>query len=199
MRFQDVILLAEDQFTRHPKRRISENTKQVIFEEDDSLFSNIVDDMRTRYPEFKIQVISAPVAPVLRGLYRLYDKGGKMVRIAISENLNNCWMRYVFAKEMCHALIDLSTPNYRSTDVEKQLDDLLFNGFSIAQDLSSESAAAFLASELMCPYHYNHILTSPVSSYEVASEFGMPERIVDVMRAPKYQVARCESITELNS
>lgn len=119
-----------------------------------------------------------------RFIYGRLLRYNNRAEIQISDKLNNCWSRYVLAKELSHLIID-KTPDNFTTDA-----DLLVNwivsgvkGSELAV-IKSEHVAATLAAEILVPYHQSkeELKNSDITSYSLAIKYQVPTRIIDTLR-----------------
>lgn len=131
------------------------------------------------------------------GRFQMYrDKAD----ILISIDENNCWSRYVAAKEMSHIIID-KTVESMTTDVARTITWILKQGMdtNIHASLDSEHIAAQFAAELLVPYHISKPMleNTNLTSYQIAAHFGVPERIIDTFRDVGYAALRDEAYKDL--
>ena len=116
--------------------------------------------------------------------------------IYIDRELNSAWTRYVFAKEVCHHLLD--DDEFHTLDpvgiVETiVLDESPFNetnGFAHA-DVQSEFLTKFAAIELLFPQEFRENCKEEVKSgnksmYQVSEYFDIPEHLIEVALAGRY-------------
>lgn len=131
------------------------------------------------------------------GRFQMY---GDKADILISVDENNCWSRYVAAKEMTHIIID-KTKESMTTDIDRTINWILKQGMdvNIHASLDSEHIAAQFAAELLVPYHISKPMleNQAMTSYQIAAYFGVPERIIDTFRDPGYLSLRDEAYKDL--
>lgn len=131
------------------------------------------------------------------GRFQMY---GDKADILISIDENNCWSRYVAAKEMSHIIID-KTQESMTTDIARTITWILKQGMdtNIHASLDSEHIAAQFAAELLVPYYISKpMLENPdLTSYQIAAHFGVPERIIDTFRDPGYSELRDEAYRDI--
>lgn len=130
------------------------------------------------------------------GLYTRYENSTRILfDIDIANTLNNCWTRFVGAKELSHALLDRDK-NSCTTDIMSLIEMLLTQTIKInmSDELHSEYVAFYFAVEMLVPYKVNHlVIDKSLSSYEVAEILKVPEKMVDLVRMDWYQSLRIEA------
>lgn len=131
------------------------------------------------------------------GRFQMYSDNAD---ILISVDENNCWSRYVAAKEMTHVIID-KTKESMTTDIDRTVTWMLQQGMdaNIHASLDSEHIAAQFAAELLVPYSISKPMLEDktLSSYQVAAYFGVPERIIDTLRDKGYSVLRDKAYKDI--
>lgn len=188
MRPADICVLAQDFITTFPSRQIPNGThkKQVIRDSDDSLLKDT-----SVYACQRSVVIKA--FPNEDAFWGMLVRGRVKSKIYVSSKLNNCWTRFVVAKELCHLIIDNSEGKSYTTDLIELASNLITRNVQIdSHALNSEPLAMIMACELMMPYSQNDTLASSSNSYHIAMSFGMPEKMIDMMRSEWYQSIRRE-------
>ena len=140
--------------------------------------------------------ISTKIVPLgstlLRGAIECYPK--KSV-IYIDEELNATWTRYVFAKEVCHHL--LNGEEYRTNDLISVIEYVVLDesdidgAHSVALDVQAEMLTKFAAIELLFPIEFRDIAKREVangekSTYEISAHFGIPEHLVQFAMSGHY-------------
>lgn len=119
--------------------------------------------------------------------------------VMVSNEMNNCWTRYVVAKELSHLIVDKARESM-TTDINKTITWMLSQGMSpnIHAALDSEHIAAQFAAEILIPYAVSReMLHSDQTSYEIASCFGVPERMIDTLRDPEYAALRDKAYSDI--
>lgn len=137
-----------------------------------------------------------------RGMFRLYKKKGVTRQSAVinfSNELNDCWRRFVTTKELIHLVISINpkTWTHVTLDGVKEVFDL--KEIALDSDIHLEDLAKLLALEILCPFIYNdEIINSPLSSYQLAEQFMIPEKAIDRIRSKQYQKLRIEAYRDLD-
>lgn len=131
------------------------------------------------------------------GRFQMYQDRAEVL---ISTDANTCWGRYVAAKEMSHIIVD-KTKESMTTDIDRTITWMLQQGMcsNIHASLDSEHVAAQFAAELLVPYNMSKPMLedNAISSYQIASYFGVPERIIDTFRDQGYSALRDEAYKDI--
>lgn len=109
-------------------------------------------------------------------------------RIYLPEDLNECWQRFVVAKEAIHLLVD-NDPSRYAKSISAQIDEALEMTWpnTADEELSSEQMAAVVAFEVLYPWAQRKpVAIPPPSMFEVAKAFKIPERHLDVYHRRHY-------------
>ncbi len=126
---------------------------------------------------------------LLRGMIEMYDD--KSI-VYIDGSLNSAWTRYVYAKEVCHHLLD--SEEYYTTDVVDLIEYFVLDGREIEQevegsaesrkDIEAEYLTKFAAIELLFPFEMREgckteIAAGVKTAYQIAEHFDIPEHLVE--------------------
>ncbi|WP_242875783.1 hypothetical protein [Stenotrophomonas maltophilia] len=112
--------------------------------------------------------------------------------VVISDQLNECWARFVQVKELLHLFDD----PLRSTNNEAELEELLVGihaeKISFNQQISSEFACMWMAVALMCREvdrveFARQREAGSISDYDIALQLKMPEKFVPALFYPNYK------------
>lgn len=104
--------------------------------------------------------------------------------IFISKGLNFCWQRFIYAKELCHLLLNHSDPECRTTsqdEVQKTLDKLILGSSPDNKIQATELTAYIAATELLFP---NHIVqaTMDIPVEELSKLIRCPKQVIALRR-----------------
>ncbi len=124
----------------------------------------------------------------------------KDVDIAINDDaLNPCWKRFVIAKELSHLIMSKNGEGITS-DIEELVSNIMQLSFGVTDDIEHEDFAIFMAIEYLMPYKISQdmLKDKSLSSYEIASRFGIPEVAVKTWRDEGNLKERDEAYTLAN-
>jgi len=141
---------------------------------------------------------TTPADDKIYGLYTRFENSTRLLfDIDISSSLNQCWTRFVGAKELSHSIID-KTASSKSTNVLPLVEMLLNQPpkINISDEIHSEYAAFCFAVEILIPYQVNSlVMDTSKSAYEIAEVLKVPEKMIDLVRSEWYQELRVASYT----
>jgi len=193
MKFPEIALVAEEM---HKKMQTSNKYIAPIAVLGNS--HSIESSIKSYYPNKHIVIDLYHTTPLDDKTWGLYTKFENETRILfdidISSSLNNCWTRFVGAKELSHTILDKS--NHSSTDVISLVEMLLTQPLTIkkSEELHSEYFTLLFAIEILIPYRVNTlVLDKKNTSYEIAEMLKVPEQMIDLVRSKDYQLVREES------
>ena len=117
--------------------------------------------------------------------------------IYLSNGLNDCWRRFVAAKEIMHCVLDQEDHDFvKSLDAAKALAEGLVNSLItgvLAQDgpQTTEMMAEVMAAEVLFPLeHREHYVEryreGLLTDMQLATRFKIPESVVRSSMAPRY-------------
>jgi len=117
-----------------------------------------------------------------------YDTHAKII---YSQSMNTCWRRFVVCKELAHLLIDTDAEHFTQNPVS--LVQELINDVPVMRtdhDINSERLAMIAAIEMLLPWCLRGRLTEMaeegLSDLQIAQEFRVPEKIVNLMLRSDY-------------
>jgi len=191
MNIQEITLLAID-LQKSPSFPPVSEFQELRVADKDGNSANLLDLIIEKSPVKEIEIFSVD--------WRQHALFGRLLRykekaiIDINKEQNNCWRRYIATKELAHLIIDRRQEHFTG-DAEKLVEYLLGSSdVQLDASLDSEHLAARFAAELLMPYKYNYMLTDKsISTYDIAEQFQMPRKIIDVMRSKKYQEQRVDA------
>jgi len=124
----------------------------------------------------------------LFGMLLRYDTHAKII---YSQSMNTCWRRFVVCKELAHLLIDTDAEHFTNNPVS--LVQELINDVPVMRtdhDINSERLAMIAAVEMLLPWCLRGQLTGMaeegLSDLQIAQEFRVPEKIVNLMLRSDY-------------
>jgi Zn-dependent peptidase ImmA (M78 family) len=127
-------------------------------------------------------------------LLRYQDKA----EIIYSSSLNTCWRRFVVCKELAHLLIDTEQTHFTQDPVA--LVHELINDVPVMEvddDVNSERWAMIAAIEMILPWclrgQLNELSTEGLSDLQIAQQFRVPEKIVNLLLRSKYRDISAEA------
>lgn len=134
-----------------------------------------------------VEVRTVPLgssSPLLRGMIEIYEDRSV---IYIDGELGSAWTRYVFAKEICHHLVnndEFRTANPLNVIEPIVLDETDIDGDAIySPDVATEFLTKFAAVELLFPFEMRarcllETGNGTETSYSIAEHFDIPEHLV---------------------
>lgn len=125
-------------------------------------------------------------------LFGMLERFQKRAEITYSRRLNECWTRYVQAKELSHLLIDDS--HSQTTDpvslVESLILDIEINGVGVFTPVDSERMAAIMAVELLVPHeeraYISELLSQNKGVDDIALIYKTPAKVIELCLSDKY-------------
>ena len=129
---------------------------------------------------------------LLRGLFEKYDRRSI---IYIDGELNSAWTRYVFAKEVCHYLLE--GDEFLTIDLTKVIETIVLDDpepsgdAALGSDVQAELLTKFAAIELLFPLEFMDLCKEEIdqgikSSYEISVHFDIPEHLVQYALTDNY-------------
>lgn len=148
------------------------------------------------------------------GYMGAYSGDGDYARIQYSQNLNDCWVRFVVLKEMIHCVID-GAENQRVSnlnDLAKLSEMLVSESFNtiVPEEFlphTSENWAEILALEILFPMELRSHFKSDydagtITDIVLAKRFMIPEAFIRTAMADGYYKAmyslRADSLVNIN-
>ena len=155
-----------------------------------------MDNLKHAIEQIYDVTISLQIVPLdsslLRGSIERYPE---RTVINIDSEINSQWTRYVFAKEVCHHLVD--NDDFRTTDPTTVIETVILddpeldkNG-ATAMDVQSEYLTKLAAIELLFPLQFRDkciedIARGESSTYEISVYFDIPEHLVEYALTESY-------------
>lgn len=112
--------------------------------------------------------------------------------IVIARDLNYCWERMVFTKELMHLFDSQDAMVNTPEKFEKLSSELVFPGTERSAALSSEIRAFWMALSCLCPEEYRVQFKSEIEkkhtdNYSVALKLRIPEQYVPSLFNPGFK------------
>lgn len=176
MTYQDIVVILKDFI------KFKNITTSAPIPADESLMRNIGEYLSFSSGKF-IEVLPIETSSrLILGKLRHFEYS---VQVLVNQDaLNICWTRYVIVKELAHLIMSKNSDGI-TEDIDKLIDGLFSASFGFSDDLDHELLAVLFAADYLLPYETTQekLKDLSISSDDIANEFKVPKRIVNLLRA----------------
>lgn len=111
--------------------------------------------------------------------------------IVLARDLNKCWERFVFVKELMHFFDSKDESTDSGDEFEKLLQDLFLGGTAVTPQSKSEVKCFWMALGALCPEEYRQRFSEDrkaghIDDYAIALQLRIPQQYVTRLFEPRY-------------